>query len=153
MTGNNTARRQRRIALAAMLGALVAQPVLAGPPTSPVGLWRTFNDDRQPTALVRISETAGVFSGKVEKILLGDPALQCAACPADDPRKDKPVLGMTILQGLKKDGEVYAGGTVLKVADGRVAKAELRLIDGGQRLELTGRVGLFSKKAVWARED
>lgn len=83
MTGNNTARRQRRIALAAMLGALVAQPVLAGPPTSPVGLWRTFNDDRQPTALVRISETAGVFSGKVEKILLGDPALQCAACPAD----------------------------------------------------------------------
>lgn len=153
MTGNNTARRQRRITLAAMLGALVVPSTLAGPPTSPVGLWKTFNDDRQPTALVRISETGGVFSGKVEKILLGDPALRCAACPADDPRKDKPVLGMTILQGLKKDGEVYAGGTVLKVADGRVAKAELRLIDGGQRLELTGRVGLFSKKAVWARED
>ena len=64
-----------------------------------------------------------------------------------------PVLGMTILQGLKKDGDIYVGGTILKVVDGRIAKAELRLIDGGQRLELTGRVGLFSKMTVWARED
>ena len=73
--------------------------------------------------------------------------------PAGDPRKDMPVLGMTVLQGLKKDGDIYAGGTILKVADGRTAKAELRLIDGGQRLELTGRAGLFSKKTVRARED
>ncbi len=153
MTGITTARRQRRSTIAATIGVLMVQSALAGPPTSPVGLWKTFNDDRQPTALVRISETGGVFSGKVEKILLGDPAIKCAACPADDPRKDKPVLGMTILQGLKKDGDDYAGGTVLKVAEGRIAKAELRLTDGGQRLELTGRVGLFSKKAVWARED
>lgn len=142
-----------RITMAAALGAPMAHSALAGPPMSPVGLWKTFNDDRQPTALVRISETAGVVSGKVEKILLGDPALKCAECPAGDPRKDMPVLGMTILQGLKKDGDIYAGGTILKVADGRIAKAELRLTDGGQRLDLTGRVGLFSKKTVWARED
>jgi Uncharacterized protein conserved in bacteria (DUF2147) len=142
-----------RITITAAFGVLMAQSTLAAPTTSPVGLWKTFNDDRQPTALVRISEVAGVVSGKVEKILIGDPALKCSECPAGDPRKDMPVLGMTILQGLKKDGYIYAGGTILKVAGGRIGKAELRLIDGGQRLELTGRVGLFSKKTVWERED
>jgi uncharacterized protein (DUF2147 family) len=162
MTVTHPACRKRSIALAARFGAFVALAGLlapsppsafAGPLTSPVGLWKTFNDDLQPTALIRVSETAGVVSGKVEKILLGDPALKCTACPAGDPRKDLPVLGMIVLQGLKKDGDIYGGGTILKVADGRIAKAELRLIDGGQRLELTGRVGPFSKKAVWAREE
>ena len=142
-----------RLTLVAALGVCMAPTVWAGPATSPVGLWKAFNDERQPTALVRISESGGVFSGKVESVLLGDPAIRCTECPAGDPRKDQPVLGMTILQGLKKDGEAYAGGTVLKVAEGRIAKAELRLIDGGLRLELTGRVGLFSKKAVWSREE
>ena len=36
---------------------------------SPVGLWRTIDDEtKTEKSLVRISESAGVLSGKIEKI-------------------------------------------------------------------------------------
>lgn len=144
---------RHRLWLGSTFSTLFALSAMAGPSTSPVGLWTTFNDEGQATALVRISDTGGVIAGTVEKVLIGDPAMRCSACPTGDPRKDKPVQGMTILQGLKKDGDAYVGGTILKVAEGRIANAEIRLTESGQRLELTGRVGIFSKKVFWKRAE
>ena len=40
---------------------------------TPVGLWKTIDDDgKTEKSYVRITETAGVVSGKIEKVL--DPA-------------------------------------------------------------------------------
>jgi uncharacterized protein (DUF2147 family) len=142
-----------RPAFALTLCVWLSAPVYAGPPMSPVGLWKTFNDDNQATGLVRITDSGGVLSGKVEKILIGDPAAKCTQCPADDPRKDQPIVGMTVLKDMKKEGDLYSGGTILKAGDGTIAKAEIRVVDGGQKIEMKGRVGIFSKTVTWIRAE
>ena len=70
---------------------------------TPVGLWKTIDDDtKKEKSLVRISESAGVLTGKLEKLL--DPKAKpdevCDKCT--DERKDKPMLGLTIIRNTNK---------------------------------------------------
>jgi hypothetical protein len=82
---------------------------------SPVGLWKTIDDSSgQPKGLVRIREVNGQFEGKVEKAFPRpgeDPPPKCDKC--DGARRNQPVLGMTILWGLAKQGDEYQGGAIL----------------------------------------
>jgi len=123
---------------------------------SPVGLWRTISDkDGVAQSEVRIVETAGVVSGKIEKITdpKAKPGERCVEC--NDERKDQPILGMEILRGLKKvDGkDVWDGGTVIEPATGNVYRAKVSPIEGGAKLEMRGYMGspLFGRTATWIR--
>ena len=61
---------------------------------TPVGLWKTIDDaGKTVKTLIRISESAGVLSGVIEKLLDPKAATVCVKCTDD--RKDKPVVGMT----------------------------------------------------------
>ena len=73
--------------------------------TTPAGLWKSIDDDgKTEKSLVRIVNTGGVLSGKVEKISDAAKADEkCVKC--DDDRKDKPMVGMTIINGAKQDPE------------------------------------------------
>ena len=97
--------RPRSIARrAGLLGAGAAWS--RSPRRTPAGLWKTSTTTpKKEKSLVRIVETNGVFSGKVEKIL--DPAtLPDAVCKdCSDERKDKPILGMTIIRNVKASAE------------------------------------------------
>lgn len=123
---------------------------------SPVGAWTTIDDEtKKPKSVVRIVEKDGVFSGTVEKIF--DPAKQdskCDECATDDPRRGKPVIGMTILTGLKPDGEsVYAGGTILDPANGKTYNAKVTVIEGGRKLEMRGSVLFIGRTQTWLRTE
>ncbi len=133
--------------------ALLCTLTPAADADSPVGLWKVPNENNQDRFLVRVTANGDTLSAKVEKILLGDPNERCTECPSDDARKDKPVLGMTIVQGLKKDGDIYAGGSGLAVASGRIFKAEMKLIDGGRKMELKAKVAFLSKTTTWVRVE
>ena len=135
------------LALAGAAGLALAQ-------ATPVGLWKTIDDDgKTEKSLVRISESDGVLSGKVEKIF--DPAKQDSKCDkCSDERKDKPVLGMVILRNLKPDAddkEVWSGGEVLDPNNGKTYKARLKPLDGGKQLQLRGYIGPFFRTQVWQR--
>ena len=121
---------------------------------TPVGLWKTIDDkDGIAKSEVRIVETGGVVSGKIEKIL--DPEAKhgelCVECK--DERKDQPISGMEILRGLKKtDGkDVWEGGTVLDPKNGKVYKATVTPIEGGHKLQMRGYIGFFYKTQTWIR--
>jgi uncharacterized protein (DUF2147 family) len=121
---------------------------------SPVGSWSTIDDKtHQPKSVVRITETGGVISGTVEKII--DPVKQdstCDECASDDPRKGKPVIGMTILTGLKKEGDnVYGGGQILDPNNGKTYNAKVTVIDGGKKLEMRGSILFFGRTQTWVR--
>jgi uncharacterized protein (DUF2147 family) len=125
-----------------VLGVAVAgfsAAVFASDALSPVGLWKTI-DEKTNTAksLIRISEKDGVLSGTIEKLL--DPNAKkdgvCSKCKDDDERKNKPIVGMTNLTGLKKDGDLYKGGKILNPEDGQSFIAEVEVTDGGKKLEL-----------------
>lgn len=73
--------------------------------STPAGLWRTIDDHTgKEKSLVRIVEVNGEFRGTIEKLFREpgeDPNPNCDKCTGD--KKNKPVIGMMILTGLKKD--------------------------------------------------
>ena len=144
-------RLLRTITVLAALG-FSSLPVWAQ--MTPVGLWKTI-DDKDGTAKseIRIVETAGVVSGKVEKIL--DPKSKhderCVEC--SDERKDQPILGMEILRGLKRASgkDVWEGGNVLDPNNGKVYRATVTPIEGGAKLQMRGYIGFFYRTQTWIR--
>lgn len=138
--------------------AMLALPTAAwAQNASPVGAWKTIDDKTgKPKALVRISEEGGVLTGKIEK-LYRDPSEEqnptCVKC--SDARKDQPIIGMTILSGLKKDGDEYTGGEILDPAAGKTYKSKASLTDNGNKLEVRGYIGapMFGRTQTWQREQ
>jgi uncharacterized protein (DUF2147 family) len=124
---------------------------------SPAGLWKTIDDKTgKERSLVRIVENSGMFEARVEKIYDqpgDDPNHLCRKCEGE--RKDKPIIGMTFLWGLKKDGDQYGGGEILDPKNGKIYRAKMRLIEGGRKLEVRGYVGLswFGRSQTWLRQD
>lgn len=126
--------------------------------TTPVGLWKTIDDKtKSERALVRISESGGVLSGRIEKLLAADakPDAKCDKC--EDDRKDKPIVGMEIVRGVKKaDAEnTWDGGTILDSAEGKVYKVRMQPADGGKKLEVRGYVGMpmLGRTQTWVRVE
>jgi uncharacterized protein (DUF2147 family) len=140
----------------AMLLGANATWAAAADPMSPVGAWTTIDDEtRKPKSVVRITEKDGIISGAVEKIL--DPAKQdskCEECAEDDPRKGKPVVGMTVLSGLKKEGDnVYGGGRILDPNNGKSYNAKVTVIEGGKKLEMRGSILFIGRTQTWIRTE
>jgi len=137
------------LALAVAAGTALAQ-------ATPVGLWKTIDDEsRTEKSLVRISESGGVLSGRVEKFL--DPKTKadavCEKCTDD--RAGKPVLGMTIIRGAKADADRqhWEGGEILDPNNGKVYKLRLKPADGGKALEVRGYIGPFFRNQQWIRVE
>lgn len=121
--------------------------------STPVGLWKTIDDDtHQEKSFVRIVEAAGVLSGKIEKIL--DLTKQDSVCEAcSDGRKNQKVLGMTIIENVKKAAgeEYWDSGTILDPNNGKSYKVRLTPKDGGKVLEVRGFIGPFYRNQKWLR--
>ena len=124
---------------------------------SPVGLWKTIDDNTgKPRGLVRIMEVNGEYQGKVEKIFTApgeDPDPKCEKC--DGARHNQPVTGMTILWGLKKQGDEYQGGAILDPGNGKVYRARMKLDGEGEKLSVRGFIGfaLLGRTQTWVRDE
>ena len=146
--------RSRLLALvlagAGVLG-MTSMPVHAQ--ESPVGLWETVSDvDGKPKGHIRIREDQGEYRGTVEEIL--DPKKRADLCDrCSDERLNQPVLGMTVLTGIRREGDGYAGGKILDPDNGKVYSCKLTLVDGGRHLEVRGYIGLslFGRTQTWNR--
>jgi uncharacterized protein (DUF2147 family) len=139
-------------------GTLLAATAAFADTSSPAGLWRTIDDKTgKERSVVRITETNGVYGGKVEKLLNrqpdDDPDNLCRKCEGE--RKDQPVIGMTILWDLKKDGDQYTGGEILDPKNGKIYRAKMKVLDGGRKLEVRGFIGisLLGRSQTWLREE
>ena len=121
---------------------------------TPVGTWQTLDDKtKEAKSEVLITETSGVLSGKITKLLRKD-AKQDAICDeCTDDRKGKPVLGMEIIRGVKKvDGkDIWEDGKVLDPENGKTYAAKLTPIEGGKKLEMRGSIGPFGRTQTWVR--
>ncbi len=136
------------LTLTCAAGAALAQ-------ATPVGLWKTIDDATgAERSYVRITESAGVLGGRIEKLL--DPSRQAAVCDkCTDDRQDKPILGMTILRNVKADpaGVTWEGGEILDPDNGKVYKLRLKPLDGGKALEVRGYIGPFFRNQRWLRVE
>jgi uncharacterized protein (DUF2147 family) len=141
----------------ALVGVAAALPGLADAQTTPVGLWKTIDDEtKAEKSLVRVTESGGVVSGKIEKLL--DPTKQDAKCDkCTDARKDQPVTGLTIISGVKAndDKTQWDGGEILDPNNGKTYKVRMKPVDGGKKLEVRGYIGLpmAGRTQTWIRVE
>jgi uncharacterized protein (DUF2147 family) len=123
--------------------------------TTPAGLWQSIDDATgKPRSEIRISESAGVFTGRIERSLLpttpGEVQL-CTLCPDD--RKNKPLIGMEIIRQMKagSDAQTWEGGEILDPDKGKIFKLRLQLQEGGKKLQVRGYIGPFFRNQTWIR--
>jgi uncharacterized protein (DUF2147 family) len=121
---------------------------------TPVGLWQTIDDkDGTPKSEIRIVDTAGVVSGKIERDLnpKAKPTDKCIECKDD--RKDQPIVGLELIRGLKKaDGkDMWEGGTIVEPSTGKVYRMTMTPIEGGKKIEMRGYIGPFYRTQIWNR--
>lgn len=143
------------IAALAAASALTSLNILAQD-ASPVGLWKTIDDHTgKPEALIRITENNGELRGKIEKLFLdiGEKNPKCDKC--EGAQKDQPIIGMTILSGMKQEGTEYGDGQILDPANGKVYKSRMSLADNGKKLNVRGYIGMpmLGRTQTWLREE
>jgi uncharacterized protein (DUF2147 family) len=138
--------------------ALLLTAYVAHAEDSPIGLWKSIDDKSgKPKALIRITETNGELQGKIEKLFLEADATEknpkCDKCSGA--LKDQPIIGMTILTGLKKDGDEYNGGQILDPGNGKLYSSKLSVIEKNTKLNVRGYIGapLFGRTQTWLREQ
>ncbi len=136
---------------------LLTSAAAYGTEFTPAGLWRTIDDQTgKPRGLVRITEVNGEYQARVEKTFpkpgeVSNP--KCEKCGGA--RQNQPVVGMTILWGLTKQGDEYRGGEILDPENGKIYRARIKLEDGGKKLDVRGFIGfsLFGRSQTWLREE
>jgi uncharacterized protein (DUF2147 family) len=140
-----------------MLGVLLlsaAVPLRAAEPTA-AGLWEQVDDKTgKAESWFKIVERNGVYEGGIVKIFFKpgeDENWTCDRCEGAD--RGKPVLGLTMIKGMRRNGLSYENGTILDPRDGSVYRALLRVSPDGQKLEVRGYLGisLFGQSQVWNR--
>lgn len=119
---------------------------------SVLGKWKTIDDETgEAKSVVEIYEENGKVYGKV--IMIFDKTKEnelCKKCDGD--KKDKPIKGMVILEGAKKEGSSWEGGRILDPTKGKVYKCTLSL-ENKDKLKLRGYVGisLLGRTQYWER--
>ena len=149
-------RQTTHLVVALGLGLFAA---IAHAQATPAGLWKTIDDEtKKEKSLIRITEAGGVFTGKLEKLL--DPAAKpdavCDLCTDD--RKDKPIVGMTLVKGVKQsdsDKGRWDGGEILDPNNGKTYKVRLTPGEGGKTLAVRGYIGapMLGRTQTWVRVE
>ena len=141
------------------LALALASGLAAAQADSPAGLWKTVDDNtKKEKSLVRIVESGGVYTGKVEKVIDPDSPKDATCKDCTDERKDKPVVGMTIIRNMKPsagDKNVFEGGDILDPNNGKVYSAKLTLVEGGKKLDVRGYIGMpmLGRTQTWQRVE
>jgi uncharacterized protein (DUF2147 family) len=138
--------------------SLLLVAVMAHAQTTPAGLWKTIDDEtKAEKSLIRITESNGVYTGKLEK-LLGAMSQETVCDKCTDDRKDKPIVGMTLIKGVKhsdSDADRWDGGEILDPNNGKTYKVRLTPGDGGKTLAVRGYIGapLLGRTQTWVRVE
>jgi uncharacterized protein (DUF2147 family) len=144
----------RTFAAALLLLPILALAQVAG--GSPVGLWRTIDDQTgKPRALVRLFEQDGRIFGRIEQALAPDASRSAVCDLCTDERRGQPKIGLIIIRNMQREGDVWSGGDILDPDNGKVYRCRLRVVDDNRSLEVRGFIGfsLLGRTQMWERVD
>ncbi len=125
--------------------------------TSPVGKWKTVDDATgKVNSRVVLWVENGKLYGRIEELINPDPHdpdPRCSRCAGAF--KDRRVIGLQILWGLRKTGDEWSGGQILDPNNGKVYKCSITVIDGGKKLKVRGFIGFswLGRTEYWIRDE
>jgi uncharacterized protein (DUF2147 family) len=115
---------------------------------NPEGLWKNIDDKTgAPRSEIKIERSLRPDE---------DPAAKCTKCSGE--LKDRAIVGMAILTGLKvsaDDPSIWEGGNILDPDSGSQYRARILIAPGGKTLEMRGYLGapLFGRSQTWLRAE
>ena len=132
---------------------LMLAPLLcAAQMPSVVGKWKAIDDvTGKVVSVIEIYERGGKIYGDVVEITkVADRKKVCTLCHGED--KNKPIIGLTVIKGLSKDGDEYNGGYILDPRQGKLYKCYLTA-EGPDKLKLRGFIGFsfIGRTQYWYR--
>ena len=145
------------VILSACLMSLASTIAFAQATDPAVGVWKTIDDKtNQPASLIKIEEVNGLLQGTIIKTFPAPgetPLIYCNLCKDD--RKDKPLIGMKIMSGLKKDGTgSWSDGKILDPKEGEIYRVKIATEDG-KKMDVRGYIGvpLLGRTQVWYKAE
>lgn len=117
-----------------------------------LGKWKTIDDKTgKAKSIVEIYQHKGKIYAKIVEILdkkLKD--VKCTKCSGKD--KNKPLIGLVVIKGLKKSGNEWKGGTILDPKSGKKYKCYITL-ESKNKLKVRGFIGfaLIGRTQYWYR--
>ncbi len=116
-----------------------------------VGKWKTIDDETgKEKSIVEIFMKDGKAYGKITKLFREPNEDQDPICDlCTDHRKDKKVLGMTIITDMVKDDDEWDDGEILDPKNGKIYDCKLWVEDG--KLQVRGYVAFFFRTQTWHR--
>jgi len=142
------------IAPAILILALASASAPAATELTAAGFWQKADNEGHVGGWFYFTETNGRYDGRLVKMFSrpGEKAFErCTRCPGA--QKDAPMLGLTIVKGMRRDGLKYEDGTILDPRDGSIYHAQMELSPDGQKLSVRGYIGLplLGQTQVWTR--
>lgn len=115
------------------------------------GHWATIDDSTgEKKAIVEIYKANdGAYYGKIVSLFGQVNHTTCVKCKGK--LKDKPLVGMLIIKGMKESGDELSGGTILDPASGKEYKCDIRR--EADELHVRGYVmnRFFGRSQVWKK--
>ena len=128
---------------------LLAASFTASAESSPIGRWKTLDDKTgKPMTITEVYKTQnGTLAAKIVENLGLPPT--CADCSGS--YKGKPIVGIVTLWNLKQQDGGWAGNGYKPSDDRKFNAKSVKLVDGGNKLEVKGCVAFICKTATWVR--
>ena len=142
------------VVIALVVGMAFSPATVKADEPSAAGLWEQSDSKGNVGAWFLIFEHDGTYEGALAKIFTrpGDePNPVCSKCSGD--QQGQPLLGLTIIEGMERNGLAYENGSILDPRDGSVYQARMEVTPDGNKLKVRGYLGvsLLGRTQVWKR--
>ncbi|MDR1876271.1 MAG: DUF2147 domain-containing protein [Flavobacteriaceae bacterium] len=115
------------------------------------GKWKNIDDETgKPKAIIEIYQKNDLYYGRILELLIKPANANCVKCTDD--RKNKPLIGLEMLRGMKLDGKELTDGVILDPSKGKEYKCTISF-ENADKLKVRGYVGisLIGRNQYWER--